>query len=282
MTKDLVIFRAGARSLHPFWREPNVEASWDLYVCPYQALPPAPPAPGVTVGEVRPGPKFSGLRSLLHDWPGWRDYRYVMLADDDLLMSQAEAAGFFTACSAIRAKLAQPALTEQSPCGHMMLYRNSAFLDRMVTFVEVMLPCFRSDVLQDLLWTLDLTETGWGWGLDALWPKLLGYEDLYVVDSYPVSHTRPVGQMRDIELEGRVQRETAGILERFDCSFIRKTRAGRTTDGLLIAETNARLLHALVRGYDGIFQRRPELLLPFLEQQTGVLPDTDSPAWMRR
>lgn len=282
MTKDLVIFRAGARSLHPLWRDAGPEPPWDVYVCPYQPIPEAPPAPGVTVGEVIPGPKLSGLRTLLQTWSGWRDYRYVMLADDDLIMSQDRVSIFFANCAALDAKLAQPALTEQSYAGHMILLQNSAFKARAVTFVEIMLPCFRADVLQDLMWTLDLTETGWGWGLDALWPKLLGYEGLFVVDANPAFHTRPVGRMRDLDLERRVQLETLEILNRYDCAFIRRTLGGLTVDGRTLGRDDSSLLYTLVRGYDGIFQRRPELLLPFVEQQTGPLGDTDSPPWMRR
>jgi hypothetical protein len=282
MTKDLVIFRAGARSLHSLWRDPTPDPSWDLYLCPYQAIPDAPPTPGVIVGEVIPGPKLSGVRTLLQNWSGWRDYRYIMIADDDLFMSQDAVSRFFAGCAALGAKLAQPALTEQSFSGHIMLLRNSAFRDRLVTFVEIMLPCFRVDVLQDLLWTLDLTETGWGWGLDALWPKLLGYKDLFIIDVTPVVHTRPVGQMRDADLERRVQAEAADILKRYDCAFIRQTLAGHTTDGRSIRVGSPELLYTLVRGYDGIFQRRPEVLQPFIEQQLGYVGDTDSPAWMRR
>jgi len=38
----------------------------------------------------------------------------------------------------------------------------------------------------------------------------------------------------------------------------------------------------LLRGFDGIFQRHPHLLRHYLEQQTGVLGESDMPPWMRR
>ncbi len=237
---------------------------------------------GVTVGEVIPGPKLAGLRALLKAWAGWRDYRYVMLADDDLLMTEPVVTAFFAGCADLGAKLAQPALTENSSTGHIMVYRNAAFFDRRVSFVEIMLPCFRTDVLAELLWTLDLTETGWGWGLDALWPKLLGYEDVVIIDATPAFHTRPVGRMRDADLQARVEAEASEILRRFDCAFVRKTHGGRATDGRVITQADPALLYTLVRGYDAIFQRRPGLLLPFVEQQLGSVGDTSIPAWMRR
>ena len=282
MTKDLVIIRAGARSLHPFWKEPKSTPPWDIYVCPYQETPPWAPMEGVTIGEVMPGPKWTGIRQLLNSWDGWRDYRYIMLADDDLLMTEASVTNSFAHCVAVAASLAQPALTEGSYSGHLLVYRNTAFLHRLVTFVEIMLPTFRSEVLSDMLWTLDLMSTGWGFGLDALWPKLLDYKGVYIIDAEAVAHTRPVGQMRDLDLQMRVQAEAMNILKRYDSAFIRRTIAGRTLDGTVLFQTDPRLLYTLLRGYDGIFQRQPRLLRTYLEQQTGMLGESDMPDWMRR
>ena len=145
-----------------------------------------------------------------------------------------------------------------------------------------MLPTFRSEVLSDMLWTLDLMSTGWGFGLDALWPKLLDYKGVYIIDAEAVAHTRPVGQMRDLDLQMRVQAEAMNILKRYDSAFIRRTIAGRTLDGTVLFQTDPRLLYTLLRGYDGIFQRQPRLLRTYLEQQTGMLGESDMPDWMRR
>jgi hypothetical protein len=142
-----------------------------------------------------------------------------------------------------------------------------------VTFVEIMLPCFRADVLHDLLWTLDLTDTGMGWGLDALWPKLLGYQDIHVMDETPVLHTRPVGQMRDPDLDHRVRAEMDAIVERFDCPFHFKTLDATTLDGRVISDPDPALLQTLVAGYASVFAREPDQREPFIQRQAAPSPE---------
>ena len=61
------------------------------------------------MGEIIKGPKWTGLRELLKSWQGWQDYRYVMLADDDLLMTEKHVSAFFQKCATQHANLAQPA-----------------------------------------------------------------------------------------------------------------------------------------------------------------------------
>jgi hypothetical protein len=267
LSRNLVIVRAGRRSLHPFWKDAGSETNWDIYVCPFQELPAEALPSGCHVGQVRPGPKWTGVRELLKEWDGWRDYRYVMLADDDLMMGDTVLGPFFDLCGRAEAKLAQPALTEQSPFGHVITLRNRACLARQTTFVEVMMPTFRSDVLAELLWTLDLTETGWGFGLDALWAKLLGYEGLLIADHYPVVHTKPVGRIRDPDLERQVRAEMRQLLTKYDCRFWQKTKKAHLPRGAAVADPDPALLHTLIKGYDYLFDRYPEQLPIFIAQQ---------------
>ena len=56
-----------------------------------------------------------------------------------------------------------------------------------------------------------------GLGLDSVWPKLLEYRNVGIVDATPVLHTRPVGQMRDPELGARVLAESDKLLAEYDC-----------------------------------------------------------------
>ena len=67
MAKDLIIVRAGKRSLHYSWLDPNAAREWDLLVCPYEEIPPQPA--GVFLTEVIGAPaKFLALRTLLKEW----------------------------------------------------------------------------------------------------------------------------------------------------------------------------------------------------------------------
>ena len=44
------------------------------------------------------------------------------------------------------------------------------------------------------------------------WPKLLDYQNVGIIDCTPVTHTRPVGVMRDLELARAVHAESDAIL----------------------------------------------------------------------
>ena len=278
--KDLVIFRSGAKSLHPYWKSQNSKASFDVFVCPYQEIPDSAKGPGTLVGKVIKGPKWTGLRELLKSWQGWKDYRYVMLADDDLLMTEKHVSAFFQKCATQHANLAQPALTHESPSSHLIVFRNTRFLLRRTSFVEIMAPCFRASVLKDLLWTLDLTETGWGWGLDHLWPKLIEYERTYIFDSTPMFHTLPVGRGRDAVLHKRVMAEYLDIIRKYDCKPQRRTLGGVTVEGHELAFGNPALLHNLIKGYEQIFDIHPQLLIDLLRDQLATLhpePSTVEP-----
>src|SRR5580704_10385767 len=111
MSRDLIIVRAGSLSLHQTWLVREQPQPWDLFVCPYEKLPIAVvDASCVFFGEVIPGPKWIGLRALLNKWHGWRDYRYIVLADDDLFALPGTWSRFFERAAKYGAKLAAPAL----------------------------------------------------------------------------------------------------------------------------------------------------------------------------
>src|SRR5947209_6981733 len=97
---------------------------------------------------------------------------------------------------------------------------------RRVGFVEIMCPAFSRTALERLLFTLELSETGWGWGLDSVWPMLLDYRNVGVLDGVTVTHTRPVGAMRDPDLRRRVHAESDSLLATFDCDEVHVTFRG--------------------------------------------------------
>jgi hypothetical protein len=271
MTRDLIIARCGTNSLHPAWVEGQPDRTWDLYLCPYQPVPfQTDASAGVMVGEVIPGQKWTGLRALLRGWDGWTDYRYVMLADDDLLAPPEIWSEFFHICKSIGAKLAQPALTPDSFFFYPLTMKNLRFERRRVGFVEIMAPCFRVDVLQDLLPTLDLTETGFGWGLDTLWPKLLAYEDIHIVDRTPIRHTRPVGTARDPEALAAGIREEAFIRERYDCRTLRHCFEGTSLDGRTLSGKSIGFWKNFINGYFYLYNIRRKYFRRALQAQLDV------------
>src|SRR3712207_2326761 len=111
MGKSLVLARVGAGSLHPCWLDRGKPRDWDLRLVPYQALP-SQDAIDCVVGDVIPGPKWSGLRELLNTWDGWRDYDYVWMPDDDIYADQETITRMFAVARELGLDLFAPALHE--------------------------------------------------------------------------------------------------------------------------------------------------------------------------
>lgn len=270
MDKDLIIVRAGPTSLHNTWLEADPTRSWDLYVCPYQELPAAADVSGVIRGDVIHGPKWTGLRTLLNEWEGWRSYRYIVLADDDLFAMPRTWSRFFETAAYCGAKLAAPALTPESVFSHWLMVQNTEFMARQVSFVEIMAPCFRGDILGELMPTLDLTETGWGWGLDILWAKLLSYEGIFIIDQSPVIHPRPLSY--NPRLLEKVRAEMDNIMTRHSATYVLKTLSGIDILGNELRESDNSFLYRLFRGYQSLLDRSPDYFRDIFLSQLASLP----------
>ena len=259
MRTNLVLARVGARSLHREWIDPSRPRTWDLRLVPYQAIP-AQQDVDCTVGEVVPGPKWAGIRHALQTWDGWRGYERIWIPDDDIRTDQHVVDTMFDVADAVGLDLFAPALDEASYYAHFSTMRNERFYGRWVGFVEIMAPGFRTTALERLLPTLDLTDTGWGWGLDSVWPKLLGYQHVGVIDGTAMSHTRPVGQMRDTDLRRRTLEESDRLQERYDCAQVHTTFGAFGEDLQPIDLTPEQLLVELVAGWQYLIERDPRVL----------------------
>lgn len=266
MSRSLVLARVGAGSLHPTWIDRDTPRDWDLHLVPYQ---PIPPQTGLdcAVSEVIPGPKWSGLRELLNAWDGWREYDQIWLPDDDICTNQGTISRMFAVARAMRLDLFAPALHEGSYFSHFITMVNRRFYGRWVGFVEIMVPGFSRAALERLLPTLDETDTGWGWGLDSVWPKLLGYEGVGIIDGTPVIHTRPVGAVRDATLRRRVHEESDQLLERYHCRQEHVTLAAFGPDLTRLNLSPERLLAEIVEGTKYLVERDPRLLAWITEFQ---------------
>ena len=268
---NLIVVRThGTRpSMYPLWLDGDPARNWDLYVSPYKERPGVPAAdndinnmPGYVerptsaattfIGEVRPGLKWIGLRELLKEWPKWREYKYILLADDDLFAMPGTWSRFFDRAVKYNAKLAQPALTEDSFFSFVFTVRNTEFVARRVSFVEMMAPCFRVDVLSDLLPTFDMaTELGNGWGLDYLWARRLDHKDIFIIDETPVTHSRQNSITPERDEAGRL--ELAKIAGVDFPEWRQKTYAGIEPNGREIPEVDGHLFEGLARGYATLF-----------------------------
>jgi hypothetical protein len=264
--KNLVIARVGQNSLHPTWLAASQDRNWDLYLCPYQPLVPQD-AFDLRVGDVMPGPKWTGLRQLLTQWRGWREYERIWLPDDDIFASATTIDRMFELAAALDFDLCAPALHERSYYAHFDTMRNTRCVARRCGFVEIMVPCFSAGALDKLLPTLELTPTGWGWGLDSLWPKLLDYRKVGLIDAAPVLHTRPVGMFRDDELARRVRAESDHIMAEHGCAQVHTTFEAIGTD-LSPLDLSAEALAALLAdGWHYLWRSEPIVLAWLLAAQ---------------
>jgi hypothetical protein len=259
MAANLVLARVGRTSLHPSWVDPGKPRDWDLRLVPYQEIP-SPAGLDCSVEDVVPGPKWSGLREALRRWDGWRDYEYVWMPDDDIAASQDTINRMFEVARAAGLDLFAPALHESSHYAHFITMRSQGFFGRWTGFVEIMIPGFSRAAMERLVPTLDLSETGWGWGLDSVWPKLLDYRNVGIIDGTPVTHTRPVGRMRDVELAERVEAESDKLLAAHRCRQTHVTFGAFDEGGAAVPTGPEDLLSRLVKGYRYLWEKDPRVL----------------------
>ena len=164
-------------------------------------------------------------------------------------------------------ELFAPALHDASYFSHFITMANRRFAGRWTGFVEIMMPAFSTAALDALLPTLDETDTGWGWGLDSVWPKLLGYERVGIVDAATVLHTRPVGQLRDPSLQRRVLGESDRLLAKYDCRQEHVTFGAFGPQLTRLELSPEALLAELVRGAQYLVDRDPRVLAWIAEHQ---------------
>lgn len=182
----LVFVRAGDKSLHPRLLAESPDRNWDCcvswYIAPRQE----------ELAEFYSHGGFNKLDGFLEFWrqcPQSRDYRYVMLIDDDVYLRPGDLSRFFSLCEHYQTYLAQPALRWFTHTTLNSLVRNPACVLRRVTFVEVMAPTFSAAALQALIPTFGMTRSTWG--TDVAWAgTVAGQHPIYVVDAVAMDHTR--------------------------------------------------------------------------------------------
>ncbi|MDB5627327.1 MAG: hypothetical protein JWR73_3129 [Tardiphaga sp.] len=276
MNRSLVIARVGRKSLHRCWIDAGKPREWDLYLCPYEEIGPQQDL-DCQIGEVMPGPKWTGLTKLLNAWTGWRDYDQIWLPDDDIYAGQDAISTMFELGRALDFNLFAPALHETSHYAHFIAMKNTSFFARRVGFIEIMIPCFRRATLEEVLPTFALSASGWGFGLDSAWPKILGYEQLGVIDGVSVVHTRAVGGFRDADLSRRVMQESDDILGKFGCRQRMVTFAGIDSNLQDAALSPEALLAELVYGWKYLFKESPHALRWLFDQQQCLFSDSPYP-----
>ena len=112
--------------------------------------------------------------------------------------------------------------TEDSYFSHLITLQQPDYAMRLTNFVEVMMPCFKTVYLKNLLPRLEGSYTGWG--IDFGWADANLTSRAGMFDAIGMTHARPVGGGQIYSVPGRqglgtAQEEAALAYDRFDVSL---------------------------------------------------------------
>jgi hypothetical protein len=198
---NVVVLCANDKSLHAQWLN-DIEfeqRNWDLCITCYSDNPSDIALPYEYLTHQHRQPKWRALFNLFPpESPLWQ-YDYIWLPDDDLMTTWADINRLFELCRRHSLLLAQPSIDPSSNVNHHITQTDNNYLLRFTNFVEIMCPVFSRDALRIAI--LTFRDTASGYGLDNLWPALLGgvAGRVAVIDAISVAHTRPLGRNYDGE-----------------------------------------------------------------------------------
>ena len=121
------------------------------------------------------------------------EYDYFFFIDDDIAIDTAGINRLFQLSKTFGMSITQASLSHNSFCSWPIFKNKPNCLLRYVGQIEVMAPLFSRPALQQCLPSFNENKSSWG--LDSVWPKILGYrtDKLAVFDAVVMEHTRPVG-----------------------------------------------------------------------------------------
>jgi hypothetical protein len=195
-SRNLIITRAGPKSLHERWLTPTAERGFDLLVASYDPDSRPTGAAG-TFHRFIPGTKVQGWKATLSDNAALiGQYDFIALIDDDIDVDAASLTRLFEIGRDEGFTIFQPSLTWDSYFTYAGTVRNPLFAFRCVNYIEMMAPFFAASALQKVA---PLFDYGWESGIDLVWGSALPPEDrrFAIVDAVPVRHTRPVGALKE-------------------------------------------------------------------------------------
>ncbi len=190
--RNLVITRAGRKSLHRNWLEPSAARNFDLLVTDYAQQNLDSSEPGVQVVDM-PGKKVEGWSRIVKTFVDKiRSYERVAFIDDDILCSAEAISGCFVIGRQHGLSIWQPSLSWDSFFTYGGTLHNPSFILRYVNYIEMMCPFFTTSALDKVKDTFSL---GFESGIDLIWCSLLPPQErnCAIVDEVQIKHTRPIG-----------------------------------------------------------------------------------------
>ena len=113
-------------------------------------------------------------------------YEGYLFLDGDLEFDATQLDHFLSFVHSANLDLAQPSVSRDSYCYWKMAYHQPGYIFRDTSFVEVMAPYLSRWALSKTLPTF--TKSISTYGLDFVWPSLMGKRAIGVVDAFQVRH----------------------------------------------------------------------------------------------
>ena len=288
-SKFLLVTRVGPNSLHQNWIGPDQTRHFDVFLSAYDPNVLEVAQAGVFY-ELRPGYKVAGYSGFLHDHDDlWRQYEYICFWDEDLEATTDSLNRMFRLCREGGFKIAQPALTPDSHYTFAACVQQRGWKLRHVSFVEMMCPVFRADILEQ---AQHLYHSKFETGIDIVWSEHFGdnAEDFAILDSASIRHTEPVGgRLEDngFDRNSGYERQIDDVLRRYQVPWRACVpHSGVLTSGRIVRSKLILFLMALPVLFSVPLQRPISARLKFAlvhlkhiaESMGGRLPRREIPA----
>ena len=188
--RHLVFLQAGRQSRHRDWFDASQPRDWDLLVNYYEASGFDPNFGDIVFFQA--GTKFTAVYNIVTRYPGLlSEYDYVLLLDDDILVSMKSLDALFKTCASHELDLSQMALSEQSNCIWDHAFARGRKGLRRLNCVEIMMPVLsRRTVLRC---GREFCRSVSGFGLDLLLGKKMAksdYSNIAIIDDIVVDHPK--------------------------------------------------------------------------------------------
>jgi len=144
-------------------------------------------------------------------------YDFFWFPDDDLDFDFNQINKLFEISKDYDFWLSQPSADGYT--SHKITNKNPNYKFRFTNFVEIMCPLMSRYCLKQLIESFDYSKSGWG--LDILWPKILGFptNKIAIIDEITINHTKPVGKNYSGRFEISPYEEMKLLLKKFDLQF---------------------------------------------------------------
>jgi len=212
--RNLVILGANESSLHTSWVRDidNADRNWDLFISFYGSSDNYHEIEQAEYSSLQTGMRkwLAIHRAMYNNSPLW-DYERIFIIDDDIMTRWSDINYFFELCRTFDLSLAQPALAHGCNINHALTEQDDSCILRFTTFVEAMAPCFTREALKICI---PCTQMGYyGFGIDHLWPLLLGFPKtkIGIIDAVSINHTRPFGSTYSLQDAIDEERELLSI-----------------------------------------------------------------------